>query len=289
MRNDSMKNDLKSVLGKVLRAEEMQYAPNSFEIIGSGNKFVALVEIPDEIKDRKSIVAETIMRLNKNIKSVLEKISARKGDFRTRDYELIAGDKDTEVLHKENGYLLRIDPQKAYFSAREGTERLKVAQQVGRGEVVMVFFSGIGAYAVAIAVEQPDISKIFAIEINPDAVEYMRQNLRINRIADKVMPIMGDVKEAAKNFYSKCDRVLMPLPLGASEFLDEAILCLHQKGIVHFYTLVDKSDFTPAEKQIDEVCRRLGKTFKILNKRKISEYSPRKWKVCIDFEVTEGK
>lgn len=263
----------------------MKYAPNSFELIGSDGKTVAIVEIPNEIKDRKALIAESILKMNKNIKSILEKISARKGDFRTRKYELLVGNKDTEVMHKENGYWLKLDPQKVYFSTREGTEREKIAQQVDRGEIVMVFFAGIGAYPVAIASEQPDVEKIYAIEINPDAIEYMKQNLRINRIADKVIPILDDVKKSAKRFYGSCDRVVMPLPLGASEFLEDAILCLRNKGIVHFYTLIDQAEFEPAEAEIEKACNKLNKRFKILNKRKISEYSPKKWKICIDFEV----
>lgn len=281
-----MKNNLKNALGKFLTAEEMKYAPNAFELIGSDGKTVAIVEIPNEIKDRKTLIAKNILEMNKNVKSVLEKISARKGDFRTRKYELLAGNEDTEVLHKENGYLLKLDPQKVYFSAREGTERQRIAKQIARGEMVMVFFAGIGAYAVAIVLGQPDVGKIYAIEINPDAVEYMKQNLKINRIADKVIPILDDVKKSAKRFHGVCDRVVMPLPLGASEFLEDAILCLHEKGIVHFYTLIDRDEFEPAEAEIGKVCSRLNKTFKILNKRKISEYSPKKWKVCIDFEVS---
>jgi tRNA (guanine37-N1)-methyltransferase len=152
----------------------------------------------------------------------------------------------------------------------------------------MVFFAGIGAYAVAMAVEQPDVGKVYAIEINPDAVEYMKQNMRINRIVDKVVPILDDVRKAAKEFYGKCDRVVMPLPLGASEFLEDAINCLRGKGIIHFYTLTNQGEFVSAKSKIEEVCRKLNKTFKILNKRKVSPYSPRKWKVAIDIKIEEN-
>lgn len=280
-----MKNDLKAVLAKSLTAEEMKYAPNSYEIIGSDDKAVAIVEIPEEMRGRKTLIAGSIMQLSKNVKTVLEKSSARKGDFRTREYELVMGDPDTEVEHKENGYRLKLNPQKVYFSEREGTERTRVARQVERGENVMVFFAGIGAYAIAIVHEQPDVGKVYAIEINPEAVEYMKSNLRANRMADKIVPIFGDVKEEARRFYGKFDRIVMPLPLGASEFLEDAVLCLKKKGIIHFYTLTNRNDFAPAIAKVEEACSRLKKRFKVLNQRKITEYSPKEWKVCIDFEV----
>ncbi|HKZ45454.1 MAG TPA: class I SAM-dependent methyltransferase family protein, partial [archaeon] len=242
-------------------------------------------EISEELKDRKSVIGKTIMNMSKNISSVLNKASARKGEFRTRDYELVSGDADTEVLHKEHGYSLKIDPRKAYFSAKEGTERQRIARQIERGEVVMIFFAGIGAYAVAIASEQPDVGKIIAIEINSDVAEYMRQNIRINRVADKVRPILGDVRKDAGRFYGECDRVVMPLPLGAAGYLEEAIRCLRGKGVVHFYSVVEQSDFSEAERAVQEACGKIGKRYKILNEHKVTEYSPRKWKVCIDFEV----
>jgi tRNA (guanine37-N1)-methyltransferase len=286
-KREIMKQTLKALLGKVFTDEEMQFAPNSYELVGSNGKIVAIVEIPKEIWSRKNIIGQTIMSTNKNISSVLSKVSARKGEFRTRDYELVAGSDDTEVLHKEHGYSLKVNPQKVYFSAKEGTERQRVAKQVERGEIVMVFFAGCGAYVVAIASEQPDVGKIYAIEINSDGVEYTRQNLRINRIVHKVVPIHGDVKNKVEKFYGMCDRVVMPLPLGASEYLHEAIMCLRKKSrsVIHFYTLVNKEDFSSAEKAIQEVCKSMNRKYKILNEHKVTEYSPGKWKVCIDFEV----
>jgi len=280
-----MKNDLKALLAKSLNSDEMECAPNSYELIGSGDKAVALVEIPEEIGDRKILIAKSIMNLSKNVKTVLGKSSARKGEFRTREYELVMGNPNTEVVHKENGYLLKLDPQKVYFSEREGTERMRIARQVERGENVMVFFAGIGAYAIAIVYEQPDVGKVYAIEINPEAVEYMKINLRMNRMVDKIVPISGDVKKEAERFYGRFDRIVMPLPLGGSEFLEDAILCLNKKGVIHFYTLTNRDEFVSAKAKIEEACRRLNKRFKVLNQRKITEYSPRQWKVCIDFEV----
>ena len=48
------------------------------------------------------------------------------GELRLRSYRLLAGEENTEVLHKEHGYMLRLDPKKTYFSVREGTERQRI-------------------------------------------------------------------------------------------------------------------------------------------------------------------
>jgi len=130
--------------------------PRSFEIIGSKEKAVAIVEIPEDEDERK--IAEEIMKNNKNVKTVLKKVSDRKGEFRLKEYEIISGDEDTEVIHKEHGYLLKLDPQLVYFSPKEATERQRIAEQVKENETVLVMFGGIGALAVAITKKQPKVN-----------------------------------------------------------------------------------------------------------------------------------
>ena len=45
----------------------------------------------------------------------------------------------------------------------------------------MLMFAGIGAFGIAIA-KKADIQKIFAVEINPEAIEFMKYNSHINII-----------------------------------------------------------------------------------------------------------
>jgi len=270
---------IKSILFLLIRMTR------SFDVIGSKEKSVAIVEIREDDTDEKQI-AEEIMQKNKNVKSVLKKESARGGEFRTRQYTLIAGDADTEVVHKEHGYSIIVDPQKAYFSSREGTERQRIAKQVKANEVVMIMFAGVGPYAVAVGKTQPDVEKVVAIEINPDAVEYMKQNIRINKLAHKVVPVIGDVSDAAEKWFGKCNHVVMPLPLGSGEFLDVAVRCAKKGGIVHFYSRGNEADgdvYSAAEKIIAEKLE--GGTYEIIDKRIVLPYAPGKFKVCIEFKI----
>ena len=277
--------NLKELLKDELTKEELEKAPNSFEVIGSKEKSVAIVEIPEELEAKKQLIAEKIMQMSKSIKTVLKKVSERKGEFRTREFEVIAGNEDTEILHKEYGYTLRVDPQIVYFSEKEGIERQRIALQVRPNETVMVMFAGICSFAVAIVKKQPLVEKVIAIELNSQAVEYIVENSLINRVADKIVAIEGDVKKEAQRFYGKCNRVVMPLPLEAAEYLEDAIKCLNEKGVIHFYTLIKRNDFSTAEQIIEAVCRKMNKKYKILNEHKVTEYSPKKDKVCIDFEI----
>jgi tRNA (guanine37-N1)-methyltransferase len=260
--------------------------PSSFDIIGH----IAIIEVPERLKRKKKLIAKVIMELNKHIKTVLEKASERKGVYRIRKYRFLAGDKNFETIHKEYGCVFKLDPTKVYFSPRELTERQRIASQVKENEVVMVMFAGVGPYAIQIAKKQPKVKEVIAIEINPVAVKYAKENVVLNKLQDKVKVIEGDVREKCKDFYGKCDKVVMPLPKGAEDFLDIAVKCLKNKGYIHFYNWgAEPNTFENAEKIVQEKLGSLGVKYKIINKRKVLPYAPRKWKVCLDIYVKKSK
>ena len=258
----------------------------SFEVIGSREKAVAIVEIPEELERRKVEIAKEIMERHKNVKSVLKKASERKGIYRIRKFELILGEKNTEVIHKEFGCRLKLDPTKVYFSPREGTERARIASQVKPGETIMLMFAGIGAYAVIIAKKQLRIDKIICVEINPEAFKYMQENIRLNKLQEKIIPILGDVREKCVEWFGKCDRVIMPLPHEAINFLDIAISCLKKKGgFIHLY-LIEKEEKADerAKSIVKNLEKKIGKKVKF-NLRKVLPYAPRVFKYCLDIEI----
>lgn len=164
----------------------------AFDIIGSKEKAVAIVE-----KDGKA--AKEIISKHKNIKSVLQKKSARKGIYRIYKFKLLAGSKNTEVFHKEHGCVFKLDPRKTYFSPREATERQRIAKKVKGGEKILVMFSGVAPLPISILKQNPEVGKIYGIEINPSAHEYAAENLKLNKInPDKIVLINDDVKKTVE-------------------------------------------------------------------------------------------
>ncbi|RLJ06495.1 MAG: class I SAM-dependent methyltransferase family protein, partial [Candidatus Aenigmatarchaeota archaeon] len=186
------------------------------------------------MEKKGKIIAEALMQLHRNVKTVLQKLSERHGTFRLKEYRLLAGDPNTEVLHREHGFLLKLDPKKAYYSPRESTERQRVARQVKPGERVLVMFSGICPYPIAIAKRQPEV-KIYAVELNPDAHRYAEENIRINGLQEKITALQGDVREICPRL-GRFDRIIMPLAKDAWKYLDLAFSCCKSGGIVHFYS-----------------------------------------------------
>ncbi|OGY61787.1 MAG: hypothetical protein A3H06_01565 [Candidatus Colwellbacteria bacterium RIFCSPLOWO2_12_FULL_44_13] len=171
---------LKELLKKKLTESELSLIPTSFDIVGSKEKAVAIIDIPKELEGKESLIGKALMKKHKNVKTVLKKLSPIKGVHRTRDYAVITGNKNTEVTHVENGCRFLLDPQIAYFSTRESTERMRIVEKVREGETVMIFFAGVGPFAIEIE-KKAKPEKIVAIEINPSAVQYFWKNIKLNK------------------------------------------------------------------------------------------------------------
>ena len=276
---------VKELLREKLSSNELKFVPSSFDIVGSRSGAVAIVEFPPDSPDHvKRAVAEAIMAIHKNVRTVLAKRSERRGVYRLREYEVLAGSGETEVVHKEHGVLMKVDPTKVYFSPREATERMRIARQVKPGEFVMVMFAGVGPYALAIAKTQPLVRRIVAIEINPEAYRYMVENIELNKLQDKIVPVLGDVRHEAARWYGMCDRVVMPLPRGAYKFLNEAVRSLRPRGgVIHFYHWSREGElFVEALYLVEREALVHGMYARVLDARVVSPYAPRTYKVCID-------
>lgn len=280
-----MKGKLKTRLIPVIPPYLRDYIPSSFDILGSKEKSVAIIEIPDELVQFENEIAKAIIELHKNVRSVLAKKTGRYGDFRIRDFSLIYGDEDTEVIHKESGCRFKLDPRKSYFSQRESTERERIASQVTGFENILVMFSGIGPFPICIAKKHPG-TKIIAIEMNPTAHEYCVENIKLNRVTKQVIPILGDVREACPRLDETFDRILMPLPKGAFQFLYLAVPLLGKEGVLHFYHWSNEENlYDEAENKIRSAANEFSRSIEVLNRVRVSKYSPRMSKIRMDIKI----
>jgi tRNA (guanine37-N1)-methyltransferase len=251
----------------------------AYDIIGNKEKAIALLGV--SVKNPKK-AAKEIMKRHKAVKSVLQKLSERKDIYRLYPCKLIAGDKDTEVVHKEYGYLIKLDPQKVYFSPREGTERQRIANMVKPGENILIFFSGAGPYSLAISKKEP-LCKITNVEINMKAVEYAEKNVRLNGLHN-IKNYCADARYIRN--LGKFDRIIMPLVETAIEFLDEAFLYSKKGTIIHLYGLSnEKENFKDLEKKVEEIANIYNIKYKIVGRQRVLPYAPRISKVRLDVKI----
>jgi tRNA (guanine37-N1)-methyltransferase len=258
-----------------------------YDIIGT----IAIYDPKENKEDEKKLVKK-ILEVHKNVKTILRKESGREGEFRLRKLKLVAGENKSVTIHKENNCIFKLNVRKVYFSPREGTERMIVAEKINEymknfgisGDLVLVFFAGIGPYAILIS-KRCFVKNIIAIEKNPVAVKYLKENIKLNKIKN-VQTICDDVRDAAKKFFNQADFVIMPLPESGWNYLEYAINCLKNKGICFFYGISEEKNLFDKWKEIiRSTGENLNRDIKFLNERKVLPFGIRKFKVRIDFMV----
>lgn len=258
--------------------------PSALDFVGD----IAIVEIPPELEAYNTDIGNAILQVHKNVRTVLAKSGAIKGEYRLREFNIIAGQNKTETIHKEHGCQFHVDLAKAYFSPRLSNEHMRVASVVKEGETVVDMFAGIGPFAVLIAKTHVNV-KVYAIDINPAAIELLKKNIRLNRVNQKVYPILGDARQIIKQqLRGKADRIIMNLPEKAIEFIDAACETLKPEGgIIHFYGFARGMDGLETLKtRFTKEVEKHGRTVKaILFSRFVRETAPYEWQAVIDAEI----
>jgi tRNA (guanine37-N1)-methyltransferase len=258
--------------------------PRAIDFVGD----IAIIEIPPELDADKNTIGEAILKTQKNVHTVLAKASAIGGAYRTREFSIIAGEPKTETIHKEYGHKYYVDLAKAYFSPRLSYEHKRVASLVEEGETVIDLFAGVGPFGIQIAKTHENV-KVYAVDVNPHAIEFLKRNIRLNRVENKVRPILGDAKQVVvKRLYEVADRVIMNLPERAIEFVDVACGSLKPiGGTVHFYSFISGSDsIEDMKRNFMEAVEKCGRRVeKILFSRVVRATAPYEWQAVIDVKI----
>ncbi|MEM4704331.1 MAG: class I SAM-dependent methyltransferase family protein [Candidatus Bathyarchaeia archaeon] len=259
---------------------------NAYDIVGD----VAIIRTTPATEKYSTTIAKAIMQTHKNVKTVLLQASPVHGDFRTRKLKLVMGENKAITMHVENGCKFVVDLENTYFSPRLSYERMRVASQVKPKEVVVNMFAGVGCFSLIIA-RHSSASKIYSIDINPKAVQLMRENIRINGFFGRVVPLQGDAKEIIENkLKNNADRVIMPLPEKALQYLSFAILALKKrKGWIHYYDFEhatrEENPIQKVTRRVTEKLERLNMSFKISNGRIIRSTGPNWYQIVLDIQT----
>lgn len=283
-----MPHMLKEVLASYLTQSELDKIFSAFDVIGD----IVIIKIPNGLMSKKEIIGEAILGNVKPAKSVFIQTSAIKGEYRVRKLEFLAGEDRTETEYKEHGCRFRVDVVKAYFSPRLSTERLRVANLVRDNEVITNMFGGVGTYSVVMA-KKNKTCKVYNIDSNPVADELCRINVKLNRVENNVVSILGDAREVIdKQIDGKSNRVLMPLPEKAKEFVSPAIKALKEgKGIIHYFAHIRagnrKLGLHEGEKDTEDAFKNYR--YRILHTRIIREVGPRFYQIVSDVYIRGGQ
>jgi tRNA (guanine37-N1)-methyltransferase len=243
-----------------------------------------VVILDEDDPERAARIAAAVMDSDVRAETVVDRASKVKGETRVRDWTVLAGN-GTETVHREYGTEFLVDIAAVYFSPRLATERHRVVEQVQADERFFDMFAGVGPFVVPAAERG---AACVGVDVNPAAIEYLRENARRNGVADRVTAVEGDVRAVAPEYEGWAQRLVMNLPHSADAFLDTAVRLAGEECLLHYYDIQHEADpYGPGEAAIRaaaeseyDVC--------VETRRTVRSYAPHELNVCLDVRLTRA-
>lgn len=248
-----------------------------FQIIGD----IAILK-PGLSQNEAQIQAQEILKKLPRIKSVYRYSGPVSGLLRIPKVSHVAGERNPVTIHRENGCLYRLDITKVMFSKGNVLERARIHKLVEPGETIIDMFAGIGYFSLPLGKFSP-AKKIYSIELNPNSFRFLKENVSLNKLKGKVLPILGDCRKV--KIPEKADRIIMGYLSKTYEFLPAAFRLLNPNGIIHYHDTFRKEElWEKSESILREYSGKHGFYPIRMEKRVVKQYAPGIFHVVIDAE-----
>ena len=313
-------NNKKLVENEASIDQLLKSLPNGFEIVGK----IAHMNLRDQYLKYKYFIGQLILDKNPSLSTVINKVGKIDNVYRTYEMEILAGEENYNVEHKEGNVKFQFDLRKTYWSSRLQNERDRVLKLLEKNQVLCDAFCGVGPLALRACKKGV---KVYANDLNPDAYEYLNNNIKLNKLNKGNFVIKTynmDAREFIKSLvnlskYNKdededngdkifpedlhINHFYMNLPKDAIEFMDvfvglfkgckDNIYSKDNLPIAHVYGFA-KTDNNPHEL----LKKRIAKAFKmeydlfkkecekdIMNIENVRDISNKKVVYCIDMKI----
>jgi len=301
--------------GELVAAEDnYESIPKSFDVVGD----VAILHDPDQTKTDAEwqAIGESIRKKNKGIKVVAVRQSTLAGTQRAvGDLKIVSGIQRDPLITSHTEYNIKcvVDLNRTFFSPRMAQERLRICQQVARGEHILVLFAGVAMEALQIAC-RTEAASVVTVELNEVAVECSRRSRQLlprNKSVkcpgaeDRLDIRQGDVLELLPTLpRNHFHRIFVPRPkegatdgdLGTGEngkdFLDALLPTLLQEGgECHWYDFAADHELPECSRTkqfLASTCEAHGLKATFLHVAKVGSVAMHQLRVCVDFRVNQA-
>lgn len=163
--------------------------PSSFETIGH----IAHLNICGDLLPYKHVIARVIFDKNQpKIKTVVNKVGTISNEFRVPSFEILEGEENLVTEVKQYGATFRLDYGLVYWISRLEHEHKRLVSQFQPGQIICDMFSGVGPFAIPAAQRG---CHVFANDLNPASVNYLRINAELNKVKGKVFVNNMDARD----------------------------------------------------------------------------------------------
>lgn len=278
----NFKKKLKESLKDFLKEEELSLLPRGFQTLGN----IIILKLNQKLFNKESCIAKAYLELLPRVRSVYVNRGKIVGAFREPEkIELIGGKDNPIVEHKEHNVIYKFDITKLMFSKGNINERRYLATLVKSGEVIIDMFAGMGYFSLPIA-KHSSVKKIYSIELNPESYKCLVENIRINHLIDKIIPIKGNCKievEKLSESGIRADRVIMGVFPAPKDYIKKALILVKDKGTMfHYEGVVEKDNFSVLFKEFNEIAFKEGYNCELKSHRTVKSYGPHLFHVVLD-------
>jgi tRNA wybutosine-synthesizing protein 2 len=277
------KGGFRNLLIKSMRLTDSQRAhlPAGFQRIGH----IVILNLRPGVSGLAGDMADLILKNYPYVRTVCLTRGVS-GEFREPRISYLAGEKKTETVHTENRCRFKLDVTRVMLSKGNLSERARLPGLVRPGETVADMFAGIGYFSIPIA-RHARPGQIYAIEKNPAAFRYLGENIRLNRVQDRVRPILGDCRGVQMG--GVADRVIMGYLPRTYRYLPAAFKALKPRGgVIHYHDTFAGSELWEKPLEILEgQAFRAGYSLNAIKHRAVvKEYAPGVSHVVVDAEFS---
>lgn len=186
-------------MSAIIPEDDLDELPSGFSIIGHiGIAFTpvwwtdktpppktdclsAHLNLRDKYLAYKDLIAKVLMDKNPAIRTVINKTDdvGTESEYRTFNFELLAGDPDTRVETKGGNCVFRFDYSKVYWNPRLHTEHSRLVHQFQPGEAVCDVMAGVGPFAVPAGKKKVFV---WANDLNPASYSSLQDAIQTNKV-----------------------------------------------------------------------------------------------------------
>jgi len=241
--------------------------PSRYPIIGNA----LVIRLEKDLLPYGKLIGEALIKIFPKVKGVWAITTTRK-IIREPQTIFLAGTRDPIVLHREFNTYFKVDVERLTFSPGNRGERKRLLELVDEAQIIVDMFACVGNLSLPIAVNT-DVGCIYAIEINPYAFKFLAENILLNNVQGKVIPILGNNARFDKRDIA--DHVLLGfLPKPTSEQLLIALKVVGDGGIIHYHTLVRKGAEKSKLAELMKHIKEFGFDPSLFEYRVVKSFSP---------------
>lgn len=248
-----------------------------------------VIKLKHPLEEYKLEIANQIAEILPRTKGIWLRKGQIIGDFREpKGLIHLWGDSNPEVRVKENGIYYYFDFTKIMFAKGNVHERGLLPKKIKENEIIVDMFAGIGYFSLGIAKTKKP-KKIYAIEWNPLAFQYLEKNIIKNNVEEIIIPLHGDSKEIvmqlAKNGIT-ADRIIMGLIPAPVDAIIPALSLISKNGTVFVYEGVEPENSTFLFDEFNQIAEKNKCKCKLIERRLVKAFKPHEYHVVLEIEVT---